>query len=478
MQTQTLVIKIRRKQRTTDVKNAFEIRDNLSERMITPMEESSIQTDTLKPKHLNDVGNMVIKIKRKKVVKPETLATMSEKSFSDNSIQDITVTPPSNDDDLMPFRITENVAQNNWSKTQKKKRTMSEAEKNKLWDIFDSDKTELKDQDTDPECLYSATISSPQNIKPVPEQDLCILCESTMMIMDIGYPTCTNKSCGWICRDTLDYSPEWRFYGAEDKNANDPTRCGNPINPLLMESSFGCKVLCNNKSSYEMKKIRKWTEWQSMPHKEKSLYDEFQFITVMAQNAGIPKIFIDYAMIIHKDISEQKMFRGMNRDGIKAASIYISCRLNGCPRTAYEIAEVFKLDKTSATNGCSMAVNILYNIERNVDPEHKTDLCTTLPSAFIDRYCSRLNFTNELTMVAKFVAKKVEQNNIITDNIPHAIACGILYFVANNCNLSISKTDIKQVCGVSEVTINKCFKKLESFKTTLIPKCILDKYSE
>ena len=52
-----------------------------------------------------------------------------------------------------------------------------------------------------------------------------------------------------------------------------------------------------------MKKIRKWTEWQSMPHKEKSLYDEFQFITVMAQNAGIPKIFIDNAMTIHKDIS-------------------------------------------------------------------------------------------------------------------------------------------------------------------------------
>ena len=60
----------------------------------------------------------------------------------------------------------------------------------------------------------------------------------------------------------------------------------------------------------------------------------------MAQNAGIPKIFIDCAMTVHKDISEQKMFRGMNRDGIKAASIYIFRRLNGCQRTAYEIADI------------------------------------------------------------------------------------------------------------------------------------------
>jgi len=275
----------------------------------------------------------------------------------------------------------------------------------------------------------------------------------------------------------LDYSPEWRFYSAEDKNANDPTRCGNPINPLLEKSSFGCKVLCNTKSSYEMKKIRKWTEWQSMPHKEKSLYDEFQFITIMAQNAGIPKIFIDHAMSIHKDISEQKMFRGMNRDSIKLASIYISCRLNGCPRTAQEIADIFMLDKSSATNGCSMAVNILHNIERNMEPSEQANLGITLPSSFIDRYCSRLNMNNELTLLAKFVANKVEKNNIITDNIPHAIAGGIVYFIAHNCHMNVTKQDIKSICGISDVTINKCFKKLEAIKADLLPKKIIDKYS-
>ena len=360
---------------------------------------------------------------------------------------------------------------NTTNKTKKKKSNLSTASKAKLWEIFDADIKDTKDSQENTEsieCLY--------NTKK--ETDLCNICNSTLMIMDDGFPTCTNKSCCVIYKNTLDYSPEWRFYGAEDKNANDPTRCGNPINPLLVESSFGCKVLCNSKSSYEMKKIRKWAEWQSMPHKEKSLYDEFQFITTMAQNAGIPRIFIDYAMIIHKDISEQKMFRGVNRDGIKSASIYISCRLNGCPRTAHEIAEIFKLDKTSATNGCSMAVNILHNIERNVEPSQKTDLCITLPSSFIERYCSRLNFNQELTLVCKFVANKVEQNNIINDNIPHAIAAGIVYFVAHNCYLNISKVDIKGICGVSEVTINKCFKKLEAIRESLIPKCILEKYMD
>lgn len=227
-----------------------------------------------------------------------------------------------------------------------------------------------------------------------------------------------------------------------------------------------------------MKKIRKWTEWQSMPHREKSLYDEFQFITIMAQNAGIPKIFIDEAMIIHKDISEQKIFRGLNRDGIKAASIYISCRLNGCPRTSHEIAEIFKLDKTSATNGCTMAVNILHNIERNLDASGQSDLCSTTPSSFIERYCSKLNMNQEVILLAMFVSNKLEKNNIITDNTPHSIAAGIIYFIAQTCGLAITKSDIKRVCGVSEVTINKCYKKMEAIKTQLVPECILQKYAQ
>jgi len=375
------------------------------------------------------------------------------------------------DDNYQQTSIGNDVYLATRKKTQKKKVMRTNDDKSKLWSIYDNDKlsasVEGSQNESKPsfECVYAK------------DAETCNICKSPLMIMEDGFPTCTGTSCGVMYKDTLDYSPEWRFYGAEDKNAKDPTRCGNPINPLLVESSFGCKVICNNNSSYEMKKIRKWTEWQSMPHREKSLYEEFQFITIMAQNAGVPRIFIDYAMIVYKDISAQKMFRGMNRDGIKAASIYISCRLNDCPRTAHEIAEIFKLDKTSATTGCSMAVNILHNIERNIDPSHQTELCATLPSSFIERYCSKLNINAELTMLAKFVAIKIEKNNIITDNIPHAISAGIIYFVSQYCALNISKSEIKAVSGVSEVTINKCFKKLDIIHDKLLPKTILAKYA-
>lgn len=356
-------------------------------------------------------------------------------------------------------------------KTKKKKTVLSKEDKSRMWDAFQSDSTiSASDNNPPPEikCVYQASR----------ELDACYSCGAALMVMDDGFPTCLNKSCGMVYTDTLDYSPEWRYFGAEDKNANDPTRCGNPINPLLEMSSYGCKVLHTPKSSKEMMKIGKWIAWQSMPHKEKSLYDEFQFITIMAQNAGINKIFINDAMAIHKDISEQKIFRGINRDGIKAASIYISCRLNGCPRTSHEIAEIFHIDKASATAGCSTAVNILNNIERGVCMDEQTDLCLTKPSDFVDRYCSKLGMPNELVLVTKFVTDKVEKGAVKCNNTPHSIAAGIIYFVAQNCNLSISKTDIRHVCGVSEVTINKCYLKMSENVDALLPTVIRKKYAE
>ena len=139
----------------------------------------------------------------------------------------------------------------------------------KMWNAFDIENNTKESM----ECLYDK-----QNLK---RRDKCDLCQSIVALDEKNMMICTNKKCGIIYKDTLDESAEWRYYGADDNNMRDPTRCGMPINPLLKESSYGCKVICSNRSTYEMRKIRRYTEWQSMPYKEKSQYDEFQRITIM-----------------------------------------------------------------------------------------------------------------------------------------------------------------------------------------------------
>jgi transcription initiation factor TFIIIB Brf1 subunit/transcription initiation factor TFIIB len=137
---------------------------------------------------------------------------------------------------------------------------------------------------------------------------------------------------------------------------------------------------------------------------------------------------------------------------------------------------MFHLDNTSATKGCKNAVTIINEMEADMEDNDKTTLCNTTPLSFIERYCSRLNINNELTALCKFIAMRIQQNNLIPENTPHSIAAGIVYFVSQTFNLNVSKKQVNVISEISEVTINKCFKKLNTIKHDLIPQKLIEKY--
>jgi transcription initiation factor TFIIB len=303
----------------------------------------------------------------------------------------------------------------------------------------------------------------------------CGECACALVMGPEGFPMCSSARCGLMVTAVLDRTPEWRFAGGQGCGGN-PTRCGMPINPLLRESSYGLRVLITSNSSYQMRKIGRYTGWIGMPYKEKAHYDEFQRIKLLADTGGLPKMIIQDAMRFHKMVSERKTFRGLNRDGIIAASVYISARVNGYPRTPKEIARVFVLDPTAATKGCKNAMSIFNTIEQDLDEADKTKMWLSTPDSFIPRYCSKLGLSEELLMLCKFIAQRIKQKDIVPENTPHAKAAGIIYFVVTSCNVEITKKQIAEVSEISEVTINKCYRKLTEHKGLLLPKQFADKY--
>ena len=340
--------------------------------------------------------------------------------------------------------------------------------RSRLWEQFDK---EIKKPS-------QSTLALGQNDIPY-DNTICINCNIHMRWSEEGFLTCPNPTCGFTCMDIVDSSPEWRYYGGEDNNSVDPTRCGMPINPLLPESSFGCKVMNSGSASYEIRKLRRYTEWQSMPYKEKARYDDFQIITTLAKNANISQIIIDTALVyLIKITSQDKSFRGTNRNGILAASIYLSFKKHGCSRDETEIANIFNLDISTTTTGCKTALTIINTIESTLPEEERTFWIKTTPLDFVERYCSKLNISEDLRKYCMFVSKVVEKQNLMPANTPTAICVGIIYFVSQICNLNKTKREIHQISFISEVTINKCYKILENHKNILVPKQILDKYNK
>lgn len=398
------------------------------------------------------------------------------------------------------FDILNDIPKTSHSKTKKKKTNYNKAE---LWNKIDStfltknqvikekQLTDEKRQISNKEQRFTKEENQPTKEETTNEitnnritlksidhttYEYCEKCDSILAFSDEGFPTCTNTQCGILYKEMVDQTPEWRYYGADDNKACDPTRCGMPINPLLKESSYGCKII-GTKFTYEMRRIKRYTDWISMPYNEKSQYDDFQHITSLANDAGIPQIIIDTALHYYKKMAEyEKSYRGDNKDGIIAASIYIASIIHDYHRTAKELAVMFNLDISSATKGCKMAQQIINDLEKDMDQTDKTLFCKTTPKAFIERYCSKLNMNQKLTQWCYFIAVKIDKNNMMPGNTPQSIAAGIVYFASKICKLNISKKEVNLISDISEVTITKCSKKIEQFSEHLIPDVIKKTY--
>jgi len=68
----------------------------------------------------------------------------------------------------------------------------------------------------------------------------------------------------------------------------------------------------------------------------------------------------------------------------------------------------------------------------------------------------------------KKLTKKIEEMEIVSENAPTSVAASAIYFYIFYNEFDINKKHISEVCDVSEVTITKCFKKLQKYKDMLL----------
>ena len=200
-----------------------------------------------------------------------------------------------------------------------------------------------------------------------------------------------------------------------------------------------------------------------LPYKERSLYNVFSEIQQKVKK-------LEYLIVLFKMLKicikfcDTKISRGNNREGLKASCVYMACKKNKVPRSAKEIAEIFKNKVSDMTKGCKLFLEIM-NLNEN---KPKYNVKTSSASDYIERYCSNLNLSNEICEICKKTAQKATEYSIVEDNTPPSIAAGTIYMICNLYSMSITKKNVSKACKISEVTISKCFKKMNKYKKHLV----------
>jgi len=210
-----------------------------------------------------------------------------------------------------------------------------------------------------------------------------------------------------------------------------------------------------------------------MPYKERSLYKICCRITSRCKRFSLPTIIIERAKELYNIIKDVIMSRGVNRDALIAASTFFACKDQGGPRSQKEIAQIYDIHPRDMNRGIQLFREVWRLAQKN--GEHINDE-TSNPIDYIDRYCSSLPVIEQVKHVSEFITMKAILCDLVNDNTAPSIAAGGIYLACHVMHQNISKKQVAEACKTSEVTISKCFKKLNENKIHLLPVDIYQKY--
>ncbi len=336
---------------------------------------------------------------------------------------------------------------------------------NNIWDCFD-DFNIKKNDDQKNNDVDIDTITDDE--KKILDEYSCVSCRSLKLIYEDGGLSCAD--CGIKQPKKLSQEAEYRFYGNNDNRNSNPERVGMPTNSMLPEASMGSLIQQRHFDNSSMKRMVQYNSWNQMPYKERSLYKICCRINNRSAQAGLPPIIIDRAKELYTIVKEVNISRGDNRDGLIAACVWIACKDIGVPRSSKEIAEIFGIRLQDMTKGIKF-------FRENWRLATKKDVInndSSNPLNYIDRYCSPLPITPQIKHIAEFIAVKAILHNLVDDNTAPSIAAGAIFLACSISNNTVSKKQVADSCKTSEVTISKCYKKLNDEKENLLPREILN----
>ena len=304
-----------------------------------------------------------------------------------------------------------------------------------------------------------------------PTKSVCKNCKSSNLVIDNtkGHMVCTD--CAVINEEFLDENPE---ISNNDGEGSNNSRYGAPSSYFFPKSSLGTKIV-----SKGYNRISLLQKQGQMPYKEKSLMDVLETIQLKCKKYVITQSIIDSAKILYKKVSESVHAKGkrkgksiimrcINRRSMIAACLFHACKLQKETRSPKEIADIYDLEIKHVNRGCRKFCDIIdantlfYQIK------------SSQSSDFIERFAKKLNIDKQYINISKDVSNNIHKLDLASTHEPPSVAAGCILLVTQYYNIQLSKKQISDIFGISDVTISKTFRKIWPYHKIVLSNKITD----
>jgi len=327
------------------------------------------------------------------------------------------------------------------------------------------------------------------------EGHICSECKSSENVfIDDDEVTCT--ACGTHLGYLIDSSAEYRWFGSDDRGP-DPSRVGNPLNPLLPESSLGTRILSRPGDNKAMRRIRQYHLWNIMPYRERTLWSVFEGLQVRAANAGISLAIVEETKQLYAQVSPLCICRGQQKDALLAACLFESLKRHNTPRRPVEIAEIFQIDVKLITRGVKQFSGLLEEhlhaeakakppqsavtsgtvakaaaaAAAGFAPDKKADISSTCFKHYLEPAVYKLETPRSLHgIILEFACKigdAIDELGICPETTPSSLAASALALTCEKFKLEKSNAEVAKVCSISAATLQKCLKRIDSWRPVL-----------
>ncbi|CAG5119626.1 unnamed protein product [Candidula unifasciata] len=266
--------------------------------------------------------------------------------------------------------------------------------------------------------------------------------------------------CGLVVGDrVIDVGSEWRTFSNE-KDAKDNSRVGAAENPLFDGGDMSTMIATGTASEAMKDEFGKalYKNRRAVSSSDRALITAYREIAQMADRLNLPKMLVDRASTLFKQVHDSKALKGRSNDAIVSACMYIACRQDGVPRTFKEICAVSKVSKKEIGRVFKL---ILKNLETNVN------LITT--GDFMSRFCSNLGLSPAIQKAATHIARKAVEMDLVPGRSPISVAAAAIYMASQASDDKKTAKEIGDIAGVAEVTIRQSYKSMLPKALELFP---------
>jgi transcription initiation factor TFIIIB Brf1 subunit/transcription initiation factor TFIIB len=324
---------------------------------------------------------------------------------------------------------------------------------------------DMTDEDVD-NLLMGVTLDKSSNEQC---KNVCKNCKSPNLVLDEkkNHMVCTD--CAVINEEYLDENPD---IVNNDNEGSNTSHYGAPTSFFFPKASLGTKIVGD-------KRLSMLQNQGQMPYKEKSLMVMIENIQTKLKNARFTQTIIDSAKILYKKVSESVHLKGkrkgkniimrcINRRSMIAACLFHACKLQKETRSPKEIADIYDLEIKHVNRGCRKFCDIIDSntLFYQIKSSQSTD--------FIERFSKKLNIDKQYITIAKDVSNNIHKLDLASTHEPPSVAAGCILLVTNFYNIQLSKKQISDIFGISDVTISKTFRKIWPYHKIVLSNKITD----